>query len=392
MQLKCCVVVCALALSAVEALSGQGAGAGAYGGGITTGTISSTILNDGSNPKDPGIGVIQDQRLLVCYSWASAADFENNNVIKCRLSSDFGNTDGGWGTETTVFTPPANYTALFGEVHVLSDWTITISYLVEPNAGSGLSLNTNTVNFNTLTVSGNTITPGTPVQIATGNPLGGSGVYSQTGPVELSAGPSNLMMTVYGGATTFGVGAYFSSNKGATWGNFTTLIAPDGTHVDQWNETDCHAVPAGQPAGNAGRIYCLARHDLCASTCGYDLFYTDTQTGLSGWTSPVTVLPNGNGGQDGRPTTLIHPNGAMAFMSRWAGPETAYSISYPNSTRLLSSTWAAVTRLGPAATQNWYNAMVVLPDHSIGAVAVQQVSNPPIVTKVIYQNLVLTNP
>lgn len=372
-----------------------GAGLGIYGGSIVLGSLSSTLLNDGGMPSQPSVIALSDWRYVVFYSQESSGSaFEVNNSIRAITISDWTSLAGA--SPVTLYTPPVNYTALIIGARVLSDGTIVLSFQEQPNDGSGINL-TNTKNYvmkAPMPARGQAPSFGAPILVATGSPLGGAGIYLSGAVVELASSVNDLMQMAYGGSSTFGLSAYYSHDKGDTWGELTTIFAPDGTHTQEWDESCGIVIPSGHPAGNAGRLYVMVRHDKPeAGPAGESLIYTDDVAGKTGFSAEEIVISETTPSNSlGRPNLLLHPSGALVYCGRTHTATTAFAVSYPDANGVLGRTWTGKTKFGADNLQNWYGDLATLPDHSILMVIAQQITASPRTIKLLAQQLNLSAP
>lgn len=328
---------------------------------ITVGPTASTIISDGAFNATPGVAKLQNGNLF-CV-WSAASDNSvTDGVWKHKTSTDNGVT---WSAATTLYTPPAGFSAVDVEIVVLTGGAIIVSGSIQKNADHTQDVVRVFIGAADASSFSGPITAATAV-FPNGTYLGGK-------IKELTGG--TLALPVYGvvpgDLSNYSSGLTFSTDGGNSWGN--AVVTARGGASNSYSESD-----GAQLA--SGRIPLIVRQD--APVAGYARVYTDDATGASGWTSPAPITTGATISSAGRPA-IVQSAASRFFMwgrfgafnaSRWA-----WSLD-------AGVTWTPFTPFGTLTSEYFYASTVLVSAHVIGSVLATSPSGTPNVANIVYQD------
>lgn len=386
------LVLAALVLAALYPAQGQTTGSIGFKDATSQGVVSYT----GTWDAFPGECILATDRRLVTFNTGPNEVPGNSLVYKLSANGT------SWpASPTTLYTPSAGITSQGTECATLSDGNVVVSTMDEAASPLGIVyVIKGAVSGTTGGTNNDGITWGSKITAASGNPFGGSGVY--TGPSKvLETAPGTWLLPVYGGFSSFtGWGLVQSTDSGATWGA-TNVIIPGGDGINAWSEVGWIIVPVGYP--NAGRIYAAVRRDLPSNAEGYYLTYCnsgDDPTVAGNWTTPslITLAINSSAG---RPTLLFVPkgtNGGLFLLARFnQTPKAGYTISWDVNAAVgnpATATWQPARQFGGVSynAQFWYGSAGLLSDGTIAGIVSQALNGQSTVASVVSRDFLAVAP
>lgn len=357
--------------------------------GFKNATSHAVVACSGTWDAFPGLDQLGDGRWICVFN--TGPNEVPGNTLVYKLSSDRIT----WGAQQTLYAPGGGITSLGAEVMVTSAGKVVVS--TGDGAASPLGICYTFVGA----VSGATggtnndgITWAAKVTAASGNPYGGSGVYS--GPTKVfEYGASTWLHASYGGPSSFtGWGISKSTDKGATWGAVSIIIASNG--VDAWSEVAWVLVPAGY--SDAGDIIAILRRDYPLDNEG--LYLTRCPSGsdpmvAGSWTTPAILPFTWPFQTQGRPTICFVKQGAhggLFLLSRFnQTPKAGYTISWDAA----RAVWGPVKKFGGASlnTQFWYGSCPpISADGTIPAVISDGFNSQSTVARILARDFLATPP
>jgi len=195
-----------------------------------------------------------------------------------------------------LYSPGASLDARDVELTLLSNGKILASFDV---ARTGLS----NLGYTVLGTqnSDDTVTWGTPVLITT--QFSYDAIPGDSKPIELTNGTILLLLEGRNTGDTYDSTSVVSStNGGSTWSTIAVMVA-SSTATDQYDEANGVQLPNGE-------IVVIIRHDV--GTVGYARVYSNNNGAT--WSSPVNVINQTT--NDGKPTLLLLPSGALFLLTR----------------------------------------------------------------------------